>query len=239
MASLYEGFGELKTLKEWSFDERCKCEHKLIISRTSKGWSLEKAISEPKYELKDRSSVGKYFGEIFHNIKILSRHNEEKGAKRISVNCECLLCGKIFVSNFHVVREGKVKSCSCIKKNTGPKSFMWSGCGEIGKSYFSSVENGAKLRNLEFLITIEDIWNLFLEQGRMCAISGIHLNLPKKSRDINANASLDRKDSFKGYTKDNIQWVDKSINYAKQQMSDKDFIDLCRIVYEFNFKKDE
>ena len=40
-------------------------------------------------------------------------------------------------------------------------------------------------------------------------------------------ASLDRIDSTKGYSKDNIQWVHKDINCMKMDFSQQYFIDLC------------
>jgi hypothetical protein len=43
-------------------------------------------------------------------------------------------------------------------------------------------------------------------------------------------ASLDRKDSSKGYTKDNVQWIHKTINFMKGQMSDQEFVSWCKLV---------
>ena len=42
--------------------------------------------------------------------------------------------------------------------------------------------------------------------------------------------SLDRKDSSKGYTHDNVQWVGVSVNTAKSNLADDDFIDMCMSV---------
>ena len=47
------------------------------------------------------------------------------------------------------------------------------------------------------------------------------------------NASIDRIDSSKGYTKDNIQIVTKTINLAKRSLSDDDFIQMCLEVSEY------
>ena len=43
----------------------------------------------------------------------------------------------------------------------------------------------------------------------------------------NLDLSLDRIDSSKGYEIGNVQWVTKYINWAKNDLSQKDFIDLC------------
>lgn len=41
------------------------------------------------------------------------------------------------------------------------------------------------------------------------------------------SASLDRIDSSKGYSINNVQWVHKDVNFAKQSMTMKDFVQLC------------
>lgn len=43
-------------------------------------------------------------------------------------------------------------------------------------------------------------------------------------------ASLDRIDSTKGYTLDNIQWVHKHINVMKMDLDQEYFIKLCKLV---------
>jgi hypothetical protein len=43
-------------------------------------------------------------------------------------------------------------------------------------------------------------------------------------------ASLDRIDSNKGYTKDNVVWVHKNVNAFKNCLSHKDFIKICHLV---------
>jgi peroxiredoxin family protein len=49
-------------------------------------------------------------------------------------------------------------------------------------------------------------------------------------------ASLDRKDSSKGYTKDNIQWIHKDLQKMKMDMPEDKFINWCNLIIE-NRKK--
>lgn len=233
----FKYLGEEKTLREWSVDKRCQCDYKSLYNRIGKGWTFERAFTEKKYEFNRTSEVGEYVGKEFNNVRILSRKNRQKNARRVLVNCKCLLCGGEFVADFSHVKTGKTKSCSCVRKNKGRDSLAWSGHGGISKSYFSSIEYGAKERGLDFLITIEDIWAMFLKQGGKCALSGIELTFPKTRRDLEYNASLDRVDSSKGYSIDNIQWVDRKINFAKQQMSNDEFVELCNLVCIWKEKK--
>ena len=107
----------------------------------------------------------------------------------------------------------------------------------ISSSHLNRIKNGATIRGLEFEVEEDFLYSLFLMQGSKCKLSGVDISLPKNSSDMIAGihtASLDRIDSSRGYTKDNVQWVHKSINMMKQAMSDQDFILWCRKVSDFN-----
>ena len=49
-------------------------------------------------------------------------------------------------------------------------------------------------------------------------------------------ASLDRIDSSKGYTKDNVEFVSTSINYMKNSMSKEDTLELIQIIKSNNYE---
>jgi hypothetical protein len=115
--------------------------------------------------------------------------------------------------------------------------------GEIPISFWKRFKNKAagknstkKRLNLEFSITIEQAWNLFLKQNRTCALSGLPLAFCTESvigkEGYKANwkhtASLDRIDNGKGYIIENVQWVHKDINYMKQDYEQEYFISICK-----------
>jgi hypothetical protein len=105
--------------------------------------------------------------------------------------------------------------------------------GEIHRSYLYLLKNRAHRKNLTFNLNGDYLWKLFLKQDKKCSLSGIELNFPEawgsKSK-THITASLDRIDSSKGYVVDNVQWVHKTINTMKMDMSDKQFISLCKMV---------
>jgi hypothetical protein len=78
---------------------------------------------------------------------------------------------------------------------------------------------------------VEDdyIWELFLKQDRKCALSGLPIEFGTKGREL-GTASLDRIDSTKGYTPENVQWLHKDINQMKMDLTEQKFIDLCKKV---------
>lgn len=102
---------------------------------------------------------------------------------------------------------------------------------------FKKYQNNALKRNLDFTLTIDDLWNLYLFQNKKCAITGVDINIVNAT--INGNyhlqtASLDRINSSEGYVKGNIQWVHKIINSLKSDFKNDEFISLCHLVATTN-----
>lgn len=155
------------------------------------------------------------------------------GKKRNTVSkhvyeCQCD-CGIITEINRPDLITRHTISCGCGKLQQNNANLCWKGYGEISGRLWSSIKNKALSRNLEFSITIEQGWEKFLEQNKKCALSGLELKFSvseyKKMND--RTASLDRIDSSKGYTIDNIQWIDKRINVMKMDMDENEFIQIC------------
>ncbi len=113
----------------------------------------------------------------------------------------------------------------------GNEHGAWKGYGEISSELFHSYEVGAQRRNLEFNISIETIWELFLEQRRCCALTGWELSFaPSSERKSEGTASLDRIDSSKGYIIGNIQWTHKDVNLLKNRFAQSYFLEICEAV---------
>lgn len=70
----------------------------------------------------------------------------------------------------------------------------------------------------------------------ICALSGRPLFLTKTRAQApgNQNASIDRIDSSGGYEVGNIQWVDFSVNRAKERFSQSEFKKICQDVADFS-----
>lgn len=98
----------------------------------------------------------------------------------------------------------------------------------IPLSWFSKRAKGAKERGIEFDITVEYIYSVYIRQNKECSLTGIPLVFNYKSDKC--NVSIDRIDSSKGYVKRNIQLVHKDINFMKYIYSQKRFIELCNMV---------
>jgi UDP-glucuronate decarboxylase len=102
--------------------------------------------------------------------------------------------------------------------------------GEIYGKFWGAIRRQAEERNIPFKISIEDAWKLFLTQNRTCAITGVPISFSSKSQLSDGTASLDRINSDKDYSIENVQWVHKKINELKWDNTPQELIELCNKV---------
>lgn len=105
--------------------------------------------------------------------------------------------------------------------------------GKLPNSFWNRIKRNALVRDIEFNIKIQEGWKIYKEQKGKCALSGCDIFFPRPGQlktDKKATASLDRIDSSKPYTPDNVQWVHKIINIMKGSLPDKDFINWCNMI---------
>jgi hypothetical protein len=98
-------------------------------------------------------------------------------------------------------------------------------------SHNRRVKKGRKFNN-EPNITVEYILELIEKQENKCRFTGVELIWKVKSG--NFRASIDRIDSDKTYMKGNIQLICVWANKAKSDLTDEEFIKLCKMVGENN-----
>jgi hypothetical protein len=93
----------------------------------------------------------------------------------------------------------------------------------IPVSWYNSKVRRATQRGYEFTVTIEQVWDIYIAQNKVCALSGVPIT-------FNDTASLDRIDNGAGYILGNIQIVHKDINYMKYIYGQDYFIKMCNLV---------
>lgn len=130
--------------------------------------------------------------------------------------------------NIRTLKESAERRALRDRGNNHPN---WKGHEEITGRYWCAIKNSAQDRGLEFDITIEYVWKLFISQNRKCFFTGYELCFSELSTENNKQtASLDRIDSSKGYIEDNVQWVHKDINFMKGAASNDKFIQRCKLI---------
>ena len=180
------------------------------------------------------------------------RKVQANGISLITWVCKCE-CGKeTIVSSANLgFSKGRTKSCGCLDLETSIKKFKGNtysfdlqkkGTKNIKTVYFGVVKKNAAIRNLEFDITIEFMQELLEKQNFKCALTGEdiimdHLNTAKRGRNTWNTASLDRIDSSKGYTRDNVQWVHKQVNLIKQDLTEEELLYWCERIVSHHKQK--
>jgi hypothetical protein len=163
-----------------------------------------------------------YIGQVFERLIVISPTS--KKWKCSTWNCKCE-CGNITTCTTTDLRRGYRRSCGCLtKEESGFK------IGAITGNFFNAIKGGANWRELEINIDKQILSDIFESQGRKCALSGIPLKIIFGNKGKGTTASVDRIDSSRGYTKDNIQFVHKDVNRMKSVYSQDYFIKMCKLI---------
>ena len=89
--------------------------------------------------------------------------------RRVRWLCKCK-CGKETNPTGSSLRAGLSKSCgSCYKRLKN--------VGAIPPAWFNKIQHNAKIRNLNFTITIEELANQYKKQEGKCYYSGLSIGL--------------------------------------------------------------
>lgn len=148
--------------------------------------------------------------------------------------CKCECGNTVIVPSYRLITKN-TKTCGCSRTTINTKHPKFSGYKEISGLTWHLIKKGAnrKSKILDFNISIEYAWDLFIKQDRKCALSGLPICFsPSNSHRSRRTASLDRIDSSKGYIENNVQWVHKHLNIMKWDLSQEEFIKICKLVAE-------
>lgn len=170
------------------------------------------------------------WGQKFGKWNVIDRAQTKDGKGAWLCECECGT--QRIIRGFEI--KGLKQCAKCFAKDRMSFDIP------IAGQFWRKIEYGAKKRKLEFDITPDYAYQVFLEQSKRCALSGDDLLIctgscfwEKEGYKIENHASLDRIDSSMGYISGNIQWVRKDINMMKGSLSQDDFISLCQKVGKY------
>lgn len=135
-------------------------------------------------------------------------------------------CGQTYSTYTEALTSGDCGSCGCQK-------FLFH--SSVRKScsfnrYWKNIRQDAKRRNHDFQITKDFAQSLLDKQNNLCVLSGLPISFNE------GTASLDRIDSLKHYTSDNVQWVHRNVNYMKNTMPQSEFLNFCSLIVSHNAK---
>lgn len=140
------------------------------------------------------------------------------------INKLCKKCDEITKHRFVKNKTNGYYSCSiCTEKNSKNHS---------QKHWFRYLAQKANSRKKENSVKITEdmLKKIYLKQQKCCALSGMGFDMKKSLY----KPSLDRIDSQKGYTEDNIQLVLFIVNKMKRELRQDEFKAIC-----FNIAQNE
>lgn len=187
-------------------------------------------------------------GEKFNKMTILNIIGNKK------VNCKCD-CGSIKECNFYDLKRGRIKGCGCQKNTPEIREKLKNNAYKLiengllnkggdhhekeyrGFKYFlKSIKNNGRK---DCFIDLKDLKYIWEKQKGVCIYSKIPLCLPTHKNnkpDVDYKvASVDRIDSSKPYTKDNIQYISRTMNYAKNKLTHAEMCEFINIII-FSYK---
>jgi thiol-disulfide isomerase/thioredoxin len=100
------------------------------------------------------------------------------------------------------------------------------------RSFLSYLMSKAKRRtDKEFNLTLNFLDELYQKQEGKCALTGRQLShIPGDKNTI----SIDRIDSRKGYTQDNVQLLAKEVNILKWNLTTDELLQFCKEILNHN-----
>lgn len=153
-------------------------------------------------------------------------------------NCICKTCGGTAIVQQQFLSTQRNRSCGCLLRKRGNQHKDWKGVGEFYLDQFTEIQRAGKIRRIPFEVDMSFLWELFLSQNRICALTGEPLTLNAENRK-RGNASLDRIDNSKGYVKGNVRWVLRDANLMKRTLSDAELLRYAKLIIKYSLPKGE
>lgn len=139
-------------------------------------------------------------------------------------HCQCD-CGERTIVRGSCLRSGHTSSCGC--QRGAPLPYGIAAMRQVLVGY----RNKAKIRGLEWKLTEEQFHELTQQPCHYCGTELSNLWTTRSRSGSYSYNGLDRKDSTKGYTPNNIVPCCAQCNLAKGRLNYQDFLNLCERVY--------
>lgn len=158
-------------------------------------------------------------GDNVFGVKILGA--KPGGHKGIDYTYECV-CGRTGTGTSRHIKTRKCKGCTGYSK------------ANCYCRVFSTYKKNAKKRSLCFMLNYKDFLSLINSECFYCG-SGLS-NTSKKHKSFVMYNGIDRIDNEQGYILDNCVTACKTCNFAKASMSQNQFLEWVKSVYEHSLK---
>jgi hypothetical protein len=150
--------------------------------------------------------------------------------------CKCE-CGEEVSIREDSLLTNNTRSCGCLQREHA-SSKRYKDYPTAFNNLFSQYRHNAEVRNIVFTLSREFMFKLTQENCYYCGNEPSNIK-KTHSKDVYIYSGIDRIDSSKGYTEDNVVACCKICNYAKGIESMTNFSEWIVKVYNYlNNKKD-
>lgn len=186
-------------------------------------------------------------GDKHGRLTVISHAGKDRRGKHLWL-CLCD-CGKEKVVVSDNLSSGKSNSCGCLKAEFLARKGNQFGIHDdrevaLLKVQYSHLKRRDESKGFTETISFEEFCLLSKSYCKYCGVEHSkeiedRLNESKKGKRLSGHIlkcnGIDRVDSSIGYTKSNSVPCCKFCNFAKHTMSEEDFYNWIKRVYEFNF----
>lgn len=145
---------------------------------------------------------------------------------------ECKECMTIIQRNQNSTLKNGMLCIKCHTRKrlekTGGRPHNYTGNDFFTGSSFAGWKSSAKRRGRLWSVTKKELAEKYIQQNGICALSGITMENFSKSK---YRPSIDRIDSSKDYSIDNVQFVCSIVNVMKNKFPESIFIDMCEKIF--------
>ncbi|MBI4137555.1 hypothetical protein HY469_05840 [Candidatus Roizmanbacteria bacterium] len=177
--------------------------------------------------LRKQSLTGMQFGRLTAGERIREKIGiRSSGNDRYAIFYECkCICGTIKRVQQSHLRAGSIKSCGCLLREMLPSTKYLPSIHFVIKNY----KRGAKSRGLMWDLTDENVQKIVESCCYYCGDEPSKSTIPPDRKVLVCYTcnGIDRVDSSRGYTLDNVVPCCTRCNYAKRSLPINEFIGMC------------
>lgn len=176
--------------------------------------------------------IGKKFGKL--TVLRFVGYDGKSSKNRSWWECQCE-CGKVKNLSRDGLINAKTRSCGCERLNRYPNREI-----RLYKRYYTVYKSNAKLKKREFNLDFEMFISITKQDCFYCGTSPNKVFIDRDRKDLLSDTTIkcngvDRVDSLKGYTLDNVVPCCQTCNLMKLDMSTDAFLSKIEQIYKYNF----
>jgi hypothetical protein len=165
--------------------------------------------------------TGKRFGKL-----VVIKETDKRCSGRVTWLCKCD-CGNEKIIDSSCLRRGDTQSCGCLYRRCKSSDDGKSACAN---ALYSTYKSGAIRKGVSFELSFDAFYELTQKECYYCGRKPFQTLYNKRYPDRVYNG-VDRIDSYRGYTTDNVVPCCRDCNFAKRTLTQKEFYGIIEMIY--------